>query len=117
MTMSFLKLGIDALFGGPGLYTALAGAAGPCVLWLAGRAQGHDLRWFLITSAKIGLVMLGTVLVFFLVSMLIFGFLPGPGAPTAAVAALVLTLVATLIWGFATWSADRYIAEARLRES
>src|SRR6266699_2664651 len=74
--LSGTRLGIDALFGGPGFYTALAGASGPCVLWLAGRAQG-------------------------------------PGAPVAAATALVLTLVATVIWGVATWSADRYIARAR----
>ena len=29
------------------------GAAGPCVLWLAGRAQGHSLGWFMGTAAKI----------------------------------------------------------------
>jgi hypothetical protein len=113
--LSGTRLGIDALFGGPGLYTALAGASGPCVLWLAGRAQGHDLGWFLVTALKIGLVMLGILLLFVGVSMLVFGFLPGPGAPVAAATALVLTVAATLLWGLATWLADGYIARARIK--
>jgi len=113
--LSGTRLGIGALFGGPGLYTALTGASGPCVLWLAGRAQGHGLGWFLLTAVKIGLVMLTILFAFVAVSMLVFGFAPGPGAPIAAATALVLTLAATLIWGLATWSADRYIARARLR--
>src|SRR5437762_11157716 len=95
--LSGTRLGIGALFGGPGLYTALTGASGPCVLWLAGRAQGHGLGWFLLTAVKIGLVMLGVLLAFVAVSMLVFGFAPGPGAPIAAGTALVLTLAATLI--------------------
>ena len=45
------RLGVGALFGGFGFYTALAGAAGPCVLWLAGRAQDHSLAWFMVTAA------------------------------------------------------------------
>lgn len=114
--VSGARLGVGALFGGPGFYTALAGASGPCVLWLTGRAQGHDLRWFLTTAVKIGLVMLGILLLFVGVSMLVFGFLPGPGAPAAAAIALALTLAASGSWGLATWSADRYIARARIRE-
>jgi hypothetical protein len=113
--LSGTRLGISALFGGPGFYTALAGASGPCVLWLAGRAQGHGLRWFVLTAVKIGLVMLAILIAFVGVSMLVFGFLPGPGAPVAAATALLLTLMAAVIWGVATWSADRYIARARLR--
>jgi hypothetical protein len=112
--LSGTRLGIDALFGGPGFYTALAGASGPCVLWLAGRAQGHGLGWFVVTAVKIGVVMLAILLGFVGVSMLVFGFAPGPGAPLAAATAFALTLVATVIWGVATWSADRYIARARL---
>jgi len=111
--LSGTRLGIGALFGGPGFYTALAGASGPCVLWLAGRAQGHGLGWFVVTAVKIGLVMLAILLAFVAVSMLVFGFVPGPGAPVATATALVLTLVASVIWGVATWSADRYIARAR----
>jgi len=114
--LSGTRLGIGALFGGPGFYTALAGASGPCVLWLAGRAQGHGLGWFVLTAVKIGLVMLAILLSFVAVSMLVFGFAPGPGALVATATALVLTLVATVIWGVATWSADRYIARARSAE-
>jgi len=109
------RLGAGDLFGGPGLYTGLVGATGPTVLWLAGRAQGHDVRWFLVTSAKIGSVMLAVVLVFFGVSMLVFGLVPGPGAAGAAALAIGLTLVASVIWALATWSADRYIARARVK--
>jgi hypothetical protein len=110
------RLGAGDLFGGPGLYTALIGATGPTVLWLTGRAQGHDLGWFLVTSVKIGAVMLAVVLAFFVVSMLVFGLLPGPGALGAAGFAIGLTLVASVIWALATWAADRYIARARIRE-
>ena len=46
------RLGVGHLLSGFGLYTALAGASGPCVLWLAGRAQGHTLGWFMLTGAK-----------------------------------------------------------------
>ncbi|HLY36081.1 MAG TPA: hypothetical protein VKU35_05170 [Candidatus Limnocylindria bacterium] len=109
------RLGAGDLFGGPGLYTGLIGATGPTVLWLTGRAQGHDLGWFLVTSAKIGSVMLAVVLVFFGVSMLVFGLVPGPGAVGAAGLGIGLTLVASVIWALATWSADRYIAQARIR--
>jgi hypothetical protein len=108
------RLGAGALIGGPGLYTALAGAAGPCVLWLAGRAQGHSLGWFVWTSAKIGLVMVGLVAAFFFSSMLLFGYLPGAGAPLWIGVAAAFTLIASLIWAVATWAADRYIARARV---
>ncbi len=108
------RLGMGDLFGGPGLYTAIAGAAGPCVLWLAGRAQGHSLRWFTWTSLKVGLVMVLLVFAFFFGSMLFFGFLPGFGALIWIAVGAVLTAVCSLIWALATWSADRYIARARV---
>jgi hypothetical protein len=57
------RLGIGALFSGFGLYVGLFGASGPTVLWLAGRAQGHSLKWFAWTAAKMGLVMIGIVIV------------------------------------------------------
>ena len=47
------RLGVGALFGGFGVYTAVAGAAGPCVLWLTGRAQNHGLGWFLLTHLPV----------------------------------------------------------------
>src|SRR5438105_5125381 len=110
--LSGTRLGIDALFGGPGFYTALAGASGPCVLWLAGRAQGHGLGWFVLTAVKLGLVMLAILLAFVGVSMPVFGFLPGPGAPVAAVTALVLPPIAAVSWGLVAWPAGRYSAPA-----
>jgi hypothetical protein len=109
------RLGIGALFGGFGFYTGVAGAAGPCVLWLAGRAQGHPLRWFLITSAKIALVMIGMVLVVILLATLVMaGALPGAGALVAAGVTIALALALSVVWAVATWGADRWIARARL---
>lgn len=110
------RLGIGDLFGGPGLYTALAGSAGPCVLWLAGRAQGHSLGWFVWTAVKIGLVMLALVFFFFFGSLLFFGIVPGPGAITWVVVGIGLVVICSLVWGVATWAADRYIALARIKE-
>lgn len=109
------RLGIDALFGGFGIYTSIAGAAGPCVLWLAGRAQGHALPWFLVTSAKVALVMIAMVLAVVLLATLVMaGTLPGPGALVAAGLMVLLALVLSAIWAVATWAADRWIARARV---
>jgi len=111
------RLGIGSLFGGFGIYTALAGAAGPCVLWLAGRAQGHPLRWFLVTAAKIALVMVVIVCFFILFATLIMaGVLPGAGALAAAGLMAAMAVVLSAIWAVATWAADRWIARARLDE-
>lgn len=111
------RLGVGALFGGFGFYTALAGAAGPCVLWLAGRAQGHTLGWFVLTSAKIALVMLGILLAVVLVAALIMaGALPGAGAIGALAIMVAMALILSVIWAIATWSADRWIARARVDE-
>jgi hypothetical protein len=109
------RLGFNSLFSGFGFYTALGGAAGPCVLWLAGRAQGRSLRWFLVTALKIGLVMLGIVVgVVLLATLIMAGAVPGPGAIAAAGVLLLLTLLLSTIWAVATWSADRWIARARV---
>jgi hypothetical protein len=109
------RLGVDALFGGFGIYTALAGAAGPCVLWLAGRAQGHSLGWFMLTAAKIALVMMGLVLVFvFGAALVMGGAVPGPGALLGAAALGLGAIILAQIWALATWAADRWIARARL---
>ncbi len=109
------RLGTDALFGGFGLYTSVAGATGPCVLWLAGRAQSHTLGWFLLTSAKIALVMLGLVVGGFLALLLIMaGAVPTLGALGTGAVMVVLALGLSVIWGVATWAADRWIARARL---
>lgn len=111
------RLGVGALFSGFGFYTALAGAAGPCVLWLAGRAQGHTLGWFLATGVKIALVMVAIVLVVILLAVLVLaGALPGIGAVAAAGLMLGMAVGLALVWGVATWGADRWIARARVPE-
>jgi hypothetical protein len=109
------RLGADALFGGFGIYTALVGAAGPCVLWLAGRAQGHSLGWFSLTAARIALVMVGLVLAFvFLAALVMSGVVPGPGAVLGAIAIALGAVILAQVWALATWAADRWIARARL---
>ena len=108
------RLGLGHLFGGFGIYTSLAGAAGPCVLWLAGRAQGHTLGWFMLTGAKIALVMVAMVLgIVFLASLVMAGALPGLGALLAAAIMVVGAAVLAQVWALATWAADRWIARAR----
>lgn len=110
-------LGLDVLFGGFGIYTSLAGAAGPCVLWLAGRAQGHTLGWFMQKAAKIALVMLAVVLLMVLLAALIMaGAVPGPGALLLIGLAVAIVLVLSQVWAIATWAADRWIARARISE-
>ncbi len=112
------RLGLGALFGGFGIYTALAGAAGPCVLWLAGRAQDHPLRWFVLTAAKIALVMVAIVCFFILFATLIMaGVLPGAGALLAVALMAAMAVALSVVWAVATWGADRWIARARLDEA
>jgi len=111
------RLGIDALFGGFGIYTSLAGAAGPCVLWLAGRAQNHSLGWFMRTAAKIALVMIGVIILFILGATLIMaGAVPGVGGIVAGALMAVMAVALSQIWAVATWIADRWIAQARVTE-
>jgi hypothetical protein len=109
------RLGPSALFGGFGFYTALAGAAGPCVLWLTGRAQGHRITWFVLTGVKIALVMVGLVITFvLLVTLVMAGSVPSSGAIGAAGLMALIALPLSAIWALATWGADRWIARARL---
>ena len=109
------RLGGAALFGGFGLYTAIAGAAGPCVLWLTGRAQGHGLRWFMLTATKIALVMIVIVIgMILLATLLMAGAMPGGGAIAAAALMTGMALVLSQVWAVATWAADRWIARARV---
>lgn len=111
------RLGIGSLFSGFGFYTSLAGAAGPCVLWLAGRAQGHSLGWFVGTAMRIALVMVAVVLAVVLLATLVMaGALPGPGALAAAGLMALMAVVLSLVWALATWSADRWIARSRVAE-
>lgn len=110
-------LGLSALFGGFGIYTSLAGAAGPCVLWLAGRAQGRSLGWFAWTAAKIALVMVALVLFMILAATVVMaGVLPGIGGVLAAGLMAVLAVALSQLWAVATWAADRWIARARVSE-
>ena len=112
------RLGVGALFSGFGFYTSLAGAAGPCVLWLTGRAQGHTLAWFALTAVKIVLVMVAIILVVVLLSTLVMvGFLPGPGVLGAVGLMVLMAIVLSVIWALATWAADRWIARARVQTS
>ena len=111
------RLGIGALFSGFGFYSALGGAAGPCVLWLSGRAQGHGFVWFLVTAVKIALVMVALlVAVVLLATLVMAGALPGAGALKAAGLMVVMAAVLATIWALATWSADRWIARARVSD-
>jgi hypothetical protein len=57
----------------------------------------------------IGIVLAGAALV-----AVAMGFGLGPGVPAAAGVLIGLTVVLGLVWALATWSADRYIASARV---
>jgi hypothetical protein len=108
------RLGLDDLFSGVGFYVALFGAAGPTLLWLTGRAQGHSLAWFAWTGAKIGMVMIGGTIAIGVLGVLMLGGGIGPAAVPGALSLIGLTLVLSVLWALATWSADRYIARARV---
>ena len=109
-----VRLGTEHLFGAPGLYVSLYGATGPTVLWLTGRAQGRSLGWFVVTAAKIGLVMAAILVGGLLLVTFVMGAALGGGALRLTVAVFGLTLVVSVFWALATWSADRYIASARV---
>jgi hypothetical protein len=113
--ISGTRMGVDTLFSSLGFYVALAGASGPCILWLAGRAQGHSLAWFGLTAAKIGAVMVAITVVVGVLAALVLGRLPGFGALVVAATLLVGVLLISQVWGVVVWSADRYIARARVR--
>jgi hypothetical protein len=107
-------LGIGALFSGFGLYVGLFGAAGPTVLWLTGRAQDHAFGWFLWAAMKIGLLMIAMVIAVTVLAVLVLGGGIGPRALLIGLLLIGVTLLLSLIWALATWSADRYIAKARI---
>jgi len=108
------RLGAGALLSDFGFYVALYGATGPTVLWLSGRAQGHTAAWFVLTAARIGLFMAVLTIVFG--SLVTFGLGAGIGSGTIILggAVVVATLAISVLWGLATWAADRWIAQARL---
>jgi hypothetical protein len=109
-----VRLGAEHLFGAPGLYVSLYGATGPTVLWLTGRAQGRSLGWFVITAAKIGLVMAAILIGGLLLVVLVMGAQLGGGALRITIGVFGFTLAISVLWALATWSADRYIASARV---
>ena len=109
-----VRLGSEHLFGAPGLYVSLYGASGPTVLWLTGRAQGHSLGWFVLTAAKIGLVMAAILIGGLLLVTVVMGYGLGAGAVRLTLAVFGFTLAVSVVWALATWSADRYIASARI---
>ena len=89
-------------------------AAGPTLLWLTGRAQGHSLAWFAWTAAKLGCVMIGGTIAIGALGVLMLGGELGEGALPGALALIGLTLALSMLWSLATWSAYRYIARARV---
>jgi hypothetical protein len=109
-----VRLGTEHLFGAPGLYVSLYGATGPTVLWLTGRAQNRSLGWFVVTAAKIGLVMAAIVIGGLLLVVVVMGATLGGGALRVTAAVFGLTLAVSVLWALATWAADRYIAGARI---
>ena len=109
-----VRLGTEHLFGAPGLYVSLYGATGPTVLWLTGRAQSRSLGWFMVTAAKIGLVMAGILIGGLLLVVVVMGAALGGGAVPVTLAVFAFTLALSVLWALATWSADRYIASARV---
>jgi len=108
------RMAAEALFSDLGFYVALYGVTGPTVLWLSGRAQGHTALWFVGTAARIGLFMAVLTIVFG--SLVTFGLGAGFGVGSLVLGAaiLVATLAISVLWGLATWAADRWIARARV---
>lgn len=108
------RLGAGALFGDFGFYVALYGATGPTVLWLSGRAQSHTAAWFVWTAARIGLFMAVLTIVFGSLVTFMLGAGFGQGTFVLGGAVLAATLIISVLWGLATWAADRWIAQARV---
>lgn len=109
--------GPGVLFSSTGFYVALFGASGPTLLWLTGRAQGHSLGWFGWTAAKIGVAMIGSILLVIALGLLVVGAAIGPGFLPISAILLGLTLILSMLWAVVTWSADQYIARLRVEDS
>jgi hypothetical protein len=110
-----IRLGVGDLFSSLGFYVAIFGASGPCILWLAGRAQGRRLGWWLMQSAKIGLLMIAIVVGFGTLGALAMG-IPIVGVSPVVLFFVAATIVLSVVWAVATWAADLAIARARLEE-
>jgi hypothetical protein len=108
------RMGLGELFSSLGLYITVFGASGPTLLWLTGRAQGHSLAWFGWTAAKIGLAMIGSIVLVIALGALLVGAVIGPGFIPLAAILVGVTLILSMIWALVTWSADRYIAQGRV---
>jgi len=108
------RLGIDDLLSGTGLYVGLFGAAGPTILWLTGRAQDHSLGWFVVTAAKMGVAMIGSIIAVAGLGVLILGGGLTADSLVGAAVLIAVTLVLSILWALATWAADRFIAGARV---
>jgi hypothetical protein len=108
------RLGPGELFGEFGFYVALYGATGPTVLWLTGRAQGHGWQWFVATAIRIGLFMSALTILFGGLVTVVLGNGVTVGILILGIAVLLATLLISILWGLATWAADRWIARARV---
>jgi hypothetical protein len=108
------RLGPAQLFGEFGFYVALYGATGPTVLWLTGRAQGHGWPWFVATAIRIGLFMSGLTIAFGALVTLVLGNGITVGIAILGLTVLLATFLISILWGLATWAADRWIAQARV---
>jgi hypothetical protein len=110
------RLGASVMFSSAGFYVALFGASGPTLLWLTGRAQDHSLGWFLLTAAKIGTAMIGSILVVIALGLLMLGASIGSGFMPISAILLGTTLLLSVLWAIVTWAADRYIARVRVED-
>jgi hypothetical protein len=60
------------------------------------------------------MVMIGGTIAIGVLGVLMLGGGIGPAAVPGALSLIGLTLVLSVLWALATWSADRYIARARV---
>jgi hypothetical protein len=67
-----------------------------------------------VTAAKIGLVMAAILVGGLLLVTVVMGAALGPGALRVTIGVFGFTLAVSVLWALATWSADRYIANARV---
>jgi hypothetical protein len=70
-----------------------------------------------LTAAKIGLAMIGSIVVVIGLGALLLGGVIGPGFVPVAAILVGVTLILSMLWALVTWSADRYIAQARVERT
>ena len=84
------------------------------MLWLAGRAQGHTLGWFMLTGAKVALVMVAMVLgIILLATLVMAGAVPGLGG---LLAGAVMALAAIALAQLGPWQPGPPTAGSRALE-